>query len=372
MKEKNNIEFLKKIFKEIIEEESNEYDFEIHGSIFTIAEYYKSDLFKKRLKLSKSINIISELTVPIKFGGFYDIKNKNMVVIIKKLYEKLEIISPDSIARFIKIYYHEIRHKIQTEKNINLTKYQDFFMNIEKIILSYDNLFYRINHDYFLLEIDAENHALIKTEKYLKEKLNLYEQNKKYLDNLNKTAKLNESLYNQTRIFEKFNFIFQGKIKKYSKKYHNPLQKTEEEMHLDNNLINVLELFYNQDGSFKSIEDIINNTTNFDKEIIYTILSSKSFLKSINPNELKEEEIKYLIEALENRNQEEIKRLEIIKKIPKEETSPLEYKIYDEKRALKKIKEITSLRSILMNMQLNKKRTTEDSLYKYLKKRKFK
>ena len=51
----------------------------------------------------------------------------------------------------------------------------------------------------------------------------------------------------------------------------------------------------------------------------------------------------------------------------------MEESIYNEKKQMKKLKDILSLRSILMNILLNnKKNNTDISLYDYIKKRKSK
>ena len=173
--------------------------------------------------------------------------------------------------------------------------------------------------------------------------------------------------YYKPGIFEKLNFLIQKKIKKHLAESKNPFDKALKEITNDEKIIKTLTHFYNQDGSFKKVKIIIKNKEEIDKNIINNIISNKVFMKSINIKELKSEEIKYMIHALEQTYQEELLKLEELK----QDKNPNEEKIHNEKKLTKKLKKILSLRSILMNMLLNKKSIEEDiSLYDYIRKRK--
>ena len=375
MKEQYKIEDLKRILKEIIIEEEKEHNINIEGYLLTISEYYKSSILKDKLKLFPQKESILYLTAPLKFGGWYDIKDKRIIILINSLYEKFDILTPDSFFHIIRKIYHEIRHVYQNEKMNDISKYQEFYTFLEKILIKHDSLYYRLKHDFFLTEIDADTYSIEKTEKYLKEKNNgYYEENINDIDSFKRYLSHRNNIYNEEEIFEKFNFILQGKIKKNKKSSNEPLNKTIKELEYSSyNIKDTLAIFYNQDGSFKTIKEIINNQNKVDNKIINTIITSISFIKSININNLGNEEIKYLIQALENKYQKELSKLETIKKINEEDLTFIEESIYNEKKQMKKLKNILSLRSILMNILLNNKMNNSDiSLYEYIKKRKSK
>ncbi len=375
MKEQYKIEDLKRILKEIVIEEEKEHNINIEGYLLTISEYYKSSILKDKLKLFPQKESILYLTAPLKFGGWYDIKDKRIIILINSLYEKFDILTPDSFFHIIRKIYHEIRHVYQNEKMNNTNKYQEFYTFLEKILIKHDSLYYRLKHDFFLTEIDADTYSIEKTEKYLKEKNNgYYEENINDIDSFKRYLSHRNNIYNEEEIFEKFNFILQGKIKKNKKFSNEPLNKTIKELEYSSyNIKDTLAIFYNQDGSFKTIKEIINNQNKVDNKIINTIITSISFIKSININNLGNEEIKYLIQALENKYQKELSKLETIKKINEEDLTFIEESIYNEKKQMKKLKNILSLRSILMNILLNNKMNNSDiSLYEYIKKRKSK
>lgn len=175
------------------------------------------------------------------------------------------------------------------------------------------------------------------------------------------------SNYYKPGIFEKLNFLIQTKLKKYLDTSKNPLDEAIKEIMNDKIIIKTLTYFYNQDGSFKKVKIIMKNKEKIDKNIINNIISNKVFMKSINIKELKSDEIKYMIQALEQTYQEELSKLETIK----QDKNPNEETIHNEKKLMKKLKKLLSLRSILMNMLLNKKSIEEDiSLYDYIRKRK--
>ena len=253
MKEQYKIEDLKKKLKEIVVAEEKENNINIEGYLLTISEYYKSSIVKNKLKLFPQKESILYLTAPLKFGGWYDIKDKRIIILINSLYEKFEFLSPDSFAHIIRKIYHEIRHVYQNEKMNNTSKYKDFYISLEKVLIKYDTLYYNLKHDFFLTEIDADIYSIEKTEKYLKEKTNeYYEENIPYIDTLKNNTSNRNNLYNEEEIFEKFNFILQGKIKKNKKSSNEALDKTIKELkYLPHNIKETFSIFYNQDGSFK-------------------------------------------------------------------------------------------------------------------------
>ena len=371
------IEYLKKLFEIIIQEEESTNNIKIKGNIFTLGEYYKSSLLKENLKITKPINSLNHLTAPIRFGGWFNKSDKTTIVIINKMYEYMEAISTSSLTHLIHKIYHELRHRYQDEFMKNANKYTEFFIMLEKIIIINDPAYYRLNHDSFLIEIDADKNAINKTENLLKKKNIIDEDSKKYINEVNKSINERSILYNSINMFEKFHFILEGKVKKHKKNSENPLNDSIIELNSNtdsqeyNSIKRVLSYIYNQDGTFKSIKEIIERKNELDINIINTVLCSKPFIKSIKLNTLKKSEIKYMLELLEILYQEMTKKINLLKKINTNEGTLLY--LYTEKKMTKKLKETITLRSVLMNTLLNDKKNNNNiTLYDYIKKRKSK
>ena len=162
----------------------------------------------------------------------------------------------------------------------------------------------------------------------------------------------NESNHTEIDIFEKFNFTFQGKIKKF-KKSTEPLKDGIKEITQDKELKQILKNIYNKDGSFQSIDKLLLNKEKIDINIINLVLSSKSYIKNLKIDKLEDNEIKYFAKILENLYNQNLNQL---KKIKTQEKKSRKTK---EKRINKSLKEINTLRSILMNVVLNKKRKSK-------------
>ena len=371
------IEYLKKLFEIIIQEEESTNNIKIKGNIFTLGEYYKSSLLKENLKITKPINSLNHLTAPIRFGGWFNKSDKTTIVIINKMYEYMEAISTSSLTHLIHKIYHELRHRYQDEFMKNANKYTEFFIMLEKIIIINDPAYYRLNHDSFLIEIDADKNAINKTETLLKKKNIIDEDSKKYINEVNKSINERSILYNSINMFEKFHFILEGKVKKHKKNSENPLNDSIIELNSNtnsqeyNSIKRVLSYIYNQDGTFKSIKEILDSKKEIDINIINTVLCSKPFIKSIKLNTLEKSEIKYMLELLEILYQEIAEKIKILKKINTNEERLLY--LYTEKKMTKKLKETITLRSVLMNTLLNDKKNNNNiTLYDYIKKRKSK
>ena len=177
-----------------------------------------------------------------------------------------------------------------------------------------------------------------------------------FLKQLEIVIKNNDSKFYQNKnindqdIFEKFNFTFQGKINKY-KKNPSPIDDAIKEITEKNEFKNILKKIYNQDSTIKPVKNIINS--DIDKKIKELIIRSKNYIKKIKITELEDKDIKNLIQILENLYKENITQLKSIEQLDKS------IKKTKEKRINKSQKEINNLRSILMNVILNKKRKSK-------------
>ena len=374
MKKQYKIEEVKKIFTKIIQEEEKENSFKIHGNIFTIAEYYKSETLKSKLKLTNPKNILKNIAAPLYLKDWYNIEDKEIIVIINGIYERLNGYLENDLIYLLRIIFHEIRHTYQIEKMKNLNKFENFFIIIEQAIINNEPSYYKLNSEKFLIEIDADKNANEKIEGYLKKEKNISREKLCIITKMEKIVDERYKLYDPVAIYEQFNYILQKIIKKHLKESINPLNDSIKELipninnETYNYLKNILSNIYNQDGNYKSIKEIITGTPNVDKKIINNILCTKSFIKNVKINTLEDIEIKYMLQALEEFYQQDNIRITILKSINGEEQTILD--LYTEKKIFKRLKDINSLRSVLMNILLNKKRSeTNISLYNCIKKR---
>ena len=354
-REKYTLNDLKMIFETIKKEEEDSNNITIKGNIFTKVEYYKSDILKKKLKLAHPLTSLKYLTAPLHLGGWYDSNEKELVILINRMYEYMDTIPSDSFAQILMMIYHEIRHRYQEQKDKDFKIYSNFLIDMEKVIVKNDYTYYKINHDYFLLEIDADQNAVQKTTKYIKENTNLYDESKDYINNYLENVERRLDVYNPQEIFERFNNILQEKIKKNSEKTCYSLEDIIIEIYpnIDSvesrNMKTILPYIYNEDGTFKSIKEILSIKKEIDIKILYLVLGSIPFIKSIDFKTLDKTELQYMVYILEDLYQQEYRRLERINMIKEEEISLLEYKIYNEKGIIKKLDNITILINTLIN-----------------------
>lgn len=354
-REKYTLNDLKMIFETIKKEEEDSNNITIKGNIFTKVEYYKSDILKKKLKLAHPLTSLKYLTAPLHLGGWYDSNEKELVILINRMYEYMDTIPSDSFAQILMMIYHEIRHRYQEQKDKDFKIYSNFLIAMEKVIVKNDYTYYKINHDYFLLEIDADQNAVQKTTKYIKENTNLYDESKDYINNYLENVERRLDVYNPQEIFERFNNILQEKIKKNSEKTCYSLEDIIIEIYpnIDSvesrNMKTILSHIYNEDGTFKSIKEILSIKKEIDIKILYLVLGSIPFIKSIDFKTLDKTQLQYMVYILEDLYQQEYRRLERINMIKEEEISLLEYKIYNEKGIIKKLDNITILINTLIS-----------------------
>lgn len=362
MQEKYTIENIKNIFNNIIEEEQKENNIIINGNIFTLIEYYKSEIFKKRIHLCNPQTLILEIIEPIRSRGWYNQEEKQIVVLVDTVYGLKKTIYLEDIAHILTNIYHEIRHRYQEQKLQDAKQYNNFIMSIEKIIIKHDEKYYLKNHNKFLSEIDAEQYAYDKTTKYLKEKTTIYNKNKPYLDKFNDILKRNIYSYDPRIIFERFNYILQEHIK--MKNEPNALEETIKEIIKNKNIEEyntikkVLTIIYNSNGTYKSIQEIINNSKEIDQNIIKLVISSESFIKNLDITTITEEEKKYLLDILKEIYINKINQMNNLKIINEEMIVSSSYKPYNIKLIEKELEVITSLTSQLSIQTIEEKNKT--------------
>ncbi len=282
---------MKKIAYEIISQELKDYSNNEDVYIFpvTTLEYYTQFIARfikvcNTKKIHYSINALIQLIErPFKTSGCHiEMRtNKNLIISIIIFINNLKKINPFFI-NFLATCYHELRHSIQL--TFDDYCYPNFLRLIEDLLIAYNFTNYNNNHDNYSTEIGANLYAIIKTEEFLKNKYpDIYELEAQNIKNCENDYKQDYILFDAVNQMNK------------------ALEVVNKENLKINDKIPIFNIFVRDDNSFKSIEDMIKNPEfqKLDKRIIYTILSSNSFLKNIDIQQLSLDELTTLDEALQ-------------------------------------------------------------------------
>lgn len=266
---------IKKIVQSIIFNECKKHQINPKDlSVFPITwvEYYKECFKNKHLKLYN-------ITLPLIANGFFtnNSQNKQIVVFINQQ-------MASDLTHILLVTFHEFRHLYQDTK-VNAWSYEGLIFNIEQLLKTQNHKEYLDNHDKYFFEIDANLYGAKMAINYL-ENNGIYSPNSKELEYL----KMLERVYD----YDYFNFNFSSLFEKFINSYRNKK--------FDHSCLNfTMGVFLNKDGSFKSIKDIIKNP-NFsflDKRSIYSIISSKIFLKELDFSTLSKDDQELIDIALE-------------------------------------------------------------------------
>lgn len=207
-----------------------------------------------------------------------EIEGFNVVVMF--LDNLLKMSYEDQILNSVFSTYHEVRHVIQN--NFDTDSYDKFINDINHYNQYIDVLEYKVNHDSYSYEIGANIFALEKTKEYLKKNYpDVYELSKEKIDVANKKNEINYMSYPYMKMLNKaLSKVMQNK---------------------DFEKIPVLKYFVNEYGGFKSVYEIKKSKEieKLDKRIVYCILSSNVFIKSMNESELSRDDKLYLSEAID-------------------------------------------------------------------------
>lgn len=271
---------MKRITHEIIEEELGKTDIKVNVFPLTFVEYYNDYVFNKN---NNFIKMLSDSIKPLTAGGFYNSEG-NIVIFLSHINK---IKKPEhKIFELAKVCYHEARHVMQ--QKFNVYSYDGFLTDIDFFLKT--NIDYKLDHDKFSFEIGANLYGVRKAKEYLKTKyFDLYEKHKDEIDKLEKKYQLDYMTYDASDNIER--------VVQMLKESNNKLVKGNKLK----NISPILEIFLNEDASFKHFSEIVQNDKfkELDKRIVYAILSSKSFLQQINMNQLSIEELELVNESLQ-------------------------------------------------------------------------
>lgn len=265
---------LKQIVNEIVTEEQEKNSLNVNVFPVTFIEYYTEYLFKKKFSLKKVFN---SALYPVSSNGFFS--DGNMIVFLRHQRKVKKIDS--SIFDLIFTIYHELRHCMQ-EKYDDLS-YERFLEDLETYIRIGDdgNHTYKDYHDCFSYEIGANLYAIRKTSEYLKKNYpKIYELERENIETITNTYLNNYYLYDASSVVDLAVPVIRAAYKKCNSFADS--------------------IFINNDGSFKSIDVILENSDfhTLDKRIVAAILSSRTYLSELNFEALSFDELKIIDEAI--------------------------------------------------------------------------
>ena len=278
----------------ILQKEIKNNGLDVKPYAFGVISYYNQEYFKSKLKLhsfvikhpdfslvdkiSSFINLTKYSLMP-NYKGAYIGNDKSIVVFIDNLIvlPKLKI----NIIDLLKTTYHEIYHAIDFKnktESFNFNNYDKFACDLERFLSKHYTAMpfrYLFNHDSFMIEILANKYGIERTIEFINNNPNAYNYD---IARLEKLKKKYNNQYNNYNLSKNLDIIIKNyKAAKKSKGFDN----------------SVFEIFLNEDGSFKSLNDII-----LDSRIFYAFLNTSSYRKSLNVFELSKEAIYVLNQAL--------------------------------------------------------------------------
>ena len=298
----------------------------------TVVEYYKLKFMNRKFKLH-------HITDPLYYDGYYNpnLGRPEIVVFIKGIPIR-------TIISIIFTTYHELEHYNQYSGS-NLLNLESFIIYMEQIIKSNNNNHYLLNHDQYMTEILANLSGVFKTKDFIDN--NIIEGirgdiDREYLNVLSNIYNYDYFNYNVFSTFDKFMEIYRkNKIK--------------------NLLPFSLSVFFNYDGTFKNIKEIVDNLDICnDIFIAYIVIASDTFRKEVDLSNLDDREVEIVNLANDYRKEKEIRIEENQKRFFK---NNIKCKNRDNKKIYLNLK-IDRLNRITKNNIKNMVRGTIDKIVK--------
>ena len=275
---------LKKIAEQAISQKAAEENINITSiNPLTSVEYYKSDFFKKKLKLYKTFHKLNCVTTPIICNG---INNNNHIIIFIDNFSKIAYLGlKHQLVDFLQTSFHELGHSHQVQNFNNYTTFELFNnLYLNNFIRKHNDTHYQKYHDEYLTEKDADLFGVNCTESFLKKYPNLYSREKEYLERKKLQYEYNYQNFDFHLFWEEFYKIYQQEPKLYQHE----------------NLVSTI-FFEKNSNTYKKIKDIMTSE-DFDwigEKLFFSILTSPSFLSQLDPITFDIEELQTVIDALE-------------------------------------------------------------------------
>lgn len=335
-KKQLTINDVKNIIKDIEEDEVRNSGFNGKIRNLTAVEYYKESFKNKNLTLVKKI---SSLTVPLTAKGIYRYKDSTVIIFMKS---DNKILDPNTdLFSFILTCYHEIRHNLQD--SLPVYCFDKFACDIDGFIAQFNPVIYNKKHNSFYNEINANNYAIEKAREYLENKFPDIYNNKEVQG---KFEERKDVYFTDYVLFDIVNSIEETS---YLLKKHK-FSKDEKD-----DISPILNIFFNEDNSFRSFKEIFSNEKfkDVDTRISCAFFSSKSFLDSIDLNNLDYNELDILYKSLEYTNKLYERQYKIIESEKKNYKERIEFFFMIQKNIFRRI---SYLRSTLRLIKVFEKR----------------
>lgn len=270
------------IIQKIAKNESLKYGINININIISKHDYFKKNAYNTTFSLAKNILVFYSK------GLYLPSTNDNENKIFVFFNENHQLLSHNKEQQLINLMctaYHEIRHFLQ--HNVS-----NIFNNFELFIFAYENSYiqdigqedYNNYHDDFYVEIDAQLYAIKNALNYLENHQNISKKIKKDLSDMLKKLEIRKNNFNFNYVFTKICKDLKDRPTFYS---------------YDESLF--LQIFWNKNGSFKSIDEILESPFlgSISEDTIYSVLSSDAYLKSVDYKKIDVESEKVLYDALQ-------------------------------------------------------------------------
>lgn len=315
-------EQIKKIIKDIIDEECKKYNLETTVYVITPLEYFYKITEGKKMKIFRVNDYINAvISAP---SGFFTCETNEIVV-----HHKVGTIKKyKNLMRLIFTTYHELRHAYQ--ETLDDYTYEKFLLSIED--MEFSEMDYNVNHNEYSFEIGADLYSIQKTKEYLlKNYPQEYENNKEYLKIKEQKVKFLYMTYDAADLIER-------KYQKLKRKMKINFSKRLDIESMDE-ISPILKIFWNENLSYKKISEIIKdeNFNKLDKRIVYAFFSSRTFLETLNVEALTDEELSVLSESLEYTKELYQRQLKILMKEKDINSETLKFLLNEVKNLVQKI-----------------------------------
>lgn len=278
-KQQLSINEMKKIAHDIIDTELEDIPHDTFP--MTFIEFNKSFPYNNKSKLKLVKNITNKTRYKSFRGANYKFFNDNNDAIVIALDNFNIFTKIKKLTNLVFCCYHEARHVSQVRSS---EEYINFFSNLDLFnMLNAPRANYRLKHDKFFFEIDANKYGVKQAKKYLKEKYpKIYNTEYDSLNILKQKYELDYIMFNPSQCI------------------NTALKIIEKKQIIPESCQEILRVFINDNGTFKPMNEIINNPMfkKLDSRITSAFLSNATFLKNINLETLSKKELQIINVAL--------------------------------------------------------------------------
>lgn len=283
MGERLDIKKMKEIAHDIIGEESKKNNISVNVFPLTFVEYFSG--FEKRegrkFKLYDAVRYV-------KYRGYFKYNYNDIYICLKS---PTNIVLVDNYYEFVKLCYHEFRHRMQDY--FYKYSYEVFLKSMEDIIRTASSFDYDLKHDDYSFEIGANMYAVQKAKEYIKKKYpELYEKEKYYIDMMEQSYMIDYLSYDASDIVDRYIQAVRKIEARESKKHERVFTSKSD---------STLGIFFNEDNTFKKVSEIINHDEFklLDQRIVSAMFSCRTFLDGLDMDNLSLEELEVVSNALQ-------------------------------------------------------------------------